>query len=109
MDEDRRERLARNEAAFRTVHEAIENGRTPRDPDARIAFLCECGAIGCNMLIELTVREYEDVRLHPRRFFVLPGHEVPDVEQVVGRNDGHLVVEKFPEEAGVAETTHRRR
>jgi hypothetical protein len=110
MDEDRKERLARNEAAFRTVNEAIETGRSPRDdPDARVAYLCECGAIGCNMLLELTVGEYEDVRAQSRRFFVVPGHEQPEVEDVVERHDGYLIVEKHADQAGVAESTDPRR
>jgi hypothetical protein len=40
------------------------------------------------------VSDYEDVRSDPTHFAVLPGHEIPDVEEVVGRNEGFLVVRK---------------
>ena len=42
----------------------------------------------------MTVAEYERVRADPTHFAVLPGHEIPDVEDVVGRNEGFLVVRK---------------
>jgi hypothetical protein len=106
MDEDdRRERLARNEALFRRVNEAIEAGRQDTDERSRVAFLCECGALGCNELIDLPVAEYEAVREHPRRFFLVPGHEAPEVEDVVRREDGFNVVEKHPDQAEAAESS----
>ena len=108
MDERRKERLARNEAAFRKVNEAM-GGRAELAPtDGRSAYLCECGALGCNLLLELTVEEYEAVRANPRRFFLVPGHEEPEVESVVDRQDRYFVVEKHPGEGGVAEETYTR-
>jgi hypothetical protein len=106
MDEDdRRERLARNEALFRRVNEAIEAGRQDTDDRSRVAFLCECGALGCNELIELAVGDYEAVREHPRRFFLVPGHEAPEVEDVVGHGEGFTVVEKHADQAETAEAS----
>jgi hypothetical protein len=37
---------------------------------------------------------YEQIRRHPRHFFVRPGHEKPDVETVIRRDEEFLVVEK---------------
>jgi hypothetical protein len=108
MDDERRERLARNEVAFRRVNEAIEAGHEDAEPRDRLAFLCECGAIGCNVLIELSIADYEAVREHPRRFFVLPGHEQLEVEDVVGRRDGHFIVQKHADQAEVAESSDPR-
>ena len=107
MDEARKERLARNEAAFRKVNEAIEPGRR-RGGGERIAFVCECGALGCNRLLELSVDEYEDVRSDARHFFVLPGHEEPEVEFVVDGHDRYHVVQKRDDTAGIAEETDPR-
>ena len=108
MDEARKDRIARNEVAFRKVNEAIEAGRTEDDERRRLPFLCECGAIGCNQLIDVTVAEYEDVRSNPRRFFIVPGHEEPEVESVVGGTDRFNVVEKHEEEADIPEATDPR-
>ena len=47
-----------------------------------------------NRMIELTSTEYERIRGHPRRFIVLPGHELPEIEEVVETADGYVVVEK---------------
>jgi hypothetical protein len=109
MDDERRERLARNEAAFRRVNEAIEAGHEHPEPRDRLAFLCECGAIGCNVLIELSIADYEAVRGHSRRFLVVPGHEQLEVEDVVDRRDRHFVVEKHADQAEVAEASDPRR
>jgi hypothetical protein len=34
------------------------------------------------------------VRRNPRRFLIIAGHEVPDIESVVDRGDGFFVIEK---------------
>src|SRR5947209_7069455 len=89
------DRLGANEAVFREINEGIERGQWPGEEDAPISFRCECARLGCNDLLELSVREYERVRASPRRFIVLPGHERLDVEIVIERRPGYLVVEKI--------------
>jgi hypothetical protein len=89
------ERLSANESVFREINEGIERGQWPGEEDSPISFRCECARLGCNELIELSLREYEHVRSNPRRFIVLPGHERLDVEIVVERHHGYLVVEKL--------------
>jgi hypothetical protein len=101
MDE-RGERIARNEVAYRDVNEAIETGRTRAGRQSG-AFVCECGQLGCNQLVELTLEDYEAVRAHPRRFFMLEGHDIPDVEDVIEHHDGWIVAEKHPAQATIAE------
>ena len=88
------QRIAANESAFRDINEAIERGQWPGESGAPVAFRCECARFGCNQMIELSVTEYQAVRRHPRRFFVTPGHELPEVETVVDRRPGYVVVEK---------------
>ena len=66
------EYVALNESTFRQVNEGIEEGR--RERDGLVPFVCECGEIGCNAVIELTLREYEEVRAGSRCFLVSPGH-----------------------------------
>jgi len=96
-------RAGANEAAIRDVNEGIERGQWPGDEDTPVGFRCECARLGCNRLVELTVYEYEEIRSHPRRFVILPGHEVPDVETVVAARPGYLIVEKRDQAGAVAE------
>lgn len=96
-------RQGQNESRFRKVNESIDAGRGLRDAEAQLAFICECGRLGCSDVIALPVGEYERVRSSPRRFIVRPDHVDPAVEHVVDRGAGHVVVEKEGEAAHVAE------
>jgi hypothetical protein len=101
-DEQTRRRVASNQALVRVVNEAMRVDR----PDEAIAFRCECGQIGCNQLIELTRAEYKDVRAHPRRFAIVPGHEVVEIETIVERHERYAVVEAHdPGAVAIAERT----
>ena len=107
MDTLDKQRVALNEATFRKVNEGMEVGQ---DPGGLLTFICECGRLGCNRLLELTRAEYEAVRANPRRFAVLSGHEMEEVEKVVERHDRYLVVEKAGDpEAEIVEHTDPRR
>jgi hypothetical protein len=86
----RAERVGKNEAVFREVNERIND--LTRENTAE--YLCECGNATCTETIHMTVAEYERVRADPTHFAVLPGHEIPEVEDVVGRNERFLVVRK---------------
>jgi hypothetical protein len=108
MDDEVEQRLAANEARFREVNEAISRGQWPGEEGAMIGFRCECAALGCNRLIELTPPEYERIRAHPRRFVVLPGHERTDVESVIETRTGYLIVEKTDEAGERAEESDPR-
>jgi hypothetical protein len=95
MQNDVQERLGANEAVFREINEGIERGQWPGEEESPVSFRCECARLGCNELVELSIREYEGIRSNPRRFMVLPGHERLDVEIVVERRPGYFVVEKL--------------
>ncbi len=94
MDERIQRRIAANESAFREVNEAIERGLWQGEADSLVAFRCECASLDCDRLVELTPNEYEHVRSDPRRFFLLRGHELPEVEVVVETHERYVVVEK---------------
>jgi len=106
MDSPSKQRLAMNEATFRKVNEGMEVGQ---DPAGLLIFICECGRLHCNKLLELTRNEYEGIRANPRRFAVLAGHQIEDVEEVVVRHDRYLVVEKAGDVAEIVEHTDPRR
>jgi hypothetical protein len=96
-------RMGGNEALFREVNEAIERGSWPGEADDLVRFRCECGRIECNETVQLTLREYERIRAHPRRFFAVPGHEQPEIEDVVERWEGYVLVDKRDEAGELAE------
>jgi hypothetical protein len=86
-----KQRITQTEINGRRVNEAIEQG----EEGVRTAvFVCECGHLGCNSTVELGIAEYEEVRTDFNRFLVLPGHEMPEVDQVIERHPQHLVVAK---------------
>jgi hypothetical protein len=91
---DKHRKVARAAAAEvngRQVNEAIERGT--REAGAAV-FVCECGKLGCNETVEMTIAAYEAVRSGFERFLVIPGHELTDIEDVVERHDDYLVVAK---------------
>ena len=103
MEGKRQQRAGANEATIRDVNEGIERRQWPGEEDTPVGFRCECAQLGCNQLIELSVREYEDIRAHPRRFVVVPGHEAPDVERVIEAGPRYVIVEKLDQAGEVAE------
>ncbi|HSC02218.1 MAG TPA: hypothetical protein VLC49_02835, partial [Solirubrobacteraceae bacterium] len=60
MEGKKQRRAAANEATIRDVNEGIERGQWPGEEDTPVGFRCECARLGCNQLVELTVREYEE-------------------------------------------------
>ena len=104
---NRSERLARNEAMFRSVNERVEEVVQP-GPTEAIDFLCECGDAECVEKITLTREEYESIRTDGAQFAIVAGHEIPAIENVVRRADRFLVVRKHPEEAVIARETDPR-
>ena len=100
------QRAARNEALFREVNENIARleeryGSTITES----VFICECADEGCTDQLAVDHDTYRRVREHPRLFFVLPGHQDPELERVVETHDDYLVVEKTGEAGEVAERT----
>jgi hypothetical protein len=88
-------RVARNELIFRAVNERI--GKLG-DADSPVEIVCECENAECFERIELPREEIATIENDHRHFFIVPGHEAPDVERVVERREHYFVVEK-PEEA----------
>lgn len=109
MDQ-RHERIGLNEAVFREVNERIrEIGAATPATDEQLDLVCECGLADCAERIRMSVAEYERLRGDSRRFAVVPGHEIPDIERVVERAEGYDVVEKVVGEAAkLAEETDPR-
>lgn len=98
-------RAALIESNGRRVNEAIERGHRGSE---RASFVCECGRLGCTTTVEMSLEAYEQVRSGSDRFLIVPSHELPDVEHVIERHDGYVVVAKEGAGADVAADTDPR-
>ena len=104
MVTQRKERIAQNENAFRALNESLENSVHRRRSDEDLAgFVCECGNDDCEEIVRLQLAAYEEIRDDSRLFFVVPGHEMEDAEDVVRRGDGYFVVRKHVDVAQITE------
>ena len=101
------ERAARNEALFREVNEEVARLEHRLEGDAPL-FVCECADETCVERVSVPLDAYEELRSHPRRFVLKPGHEQEQVERVVETNDGYILVEKTAAAGVVAERTDPR-
>ena len=88
------ERIARTEAVFREVNEAI--ARTAQNLDSDEAqFVCECADPTCTERLSVELGAYEQVREHSTHFLLAPGHELSArVERVIHRTGEYQVVRK---------------
>jgi len=98
------ERLAQNEVLFRNVNERIiELGDEWNEENEEHDLICECANTNCMAVMRLTPAEYQRLRQDAHRFGVLPGHEIPEIEDVVESNDRYLIVEKHVDTDEVVE------
>jgi hypothetical protein len=99
MDEslrEREQRAARNQLLFREVNERIASlaERALLPEIAPIEVTCECVDMSCTRTVQISLHEFAEVDRATNRFLVVPGHELPDVEDVVERRDRFLIVAK---------------
>ncbi|NUR75465.1 MAG: hypothetical protein HOQ28_04155 [Thermoleophilia bacterium] len=100
--------IARTEAAFREVNEAIAKTAARFDAE-ETDFICECADPGCADRMTVELEDYEEVRSEPTRFLLAPGHHEPAVEQIVAREDDFEIVDKVaPDAATVARALNPR-
>ncbi len=94
-DQVRRERLLKNEQAFRDYN----NRRVSFEQDAEttdelVPFVCECGDSECIEGMQMKLDDYMSAHSGPDRFAVKPGHFFPEAERVVDEHDRFWLVEK---------------
>ena len=96
----RARRIGQNEALYRSVNEKIEalSAAFGAITDT-MSVVCECGNASCAEQIEVSIADYERIRSEATLFIIRPGHEIPDVEEVVERNDAFHVVRKVEGDA----------
>jgi hypothetical protein len=109
--DERAKRIGLNETAFRSANERIETlAQGFSLVSDRTEFLCECGFASCLERISLTLPEYEHVRSSPTWFFIVHGHQIPEVERLVEEHATYAIVEKLPGgPAGIAIREDERR
>lgn len=89
---ERARRVGENEALFRSVNEEVRSLNETFLVRDTLRIVCECGEQSCIEQIEIEPAAYEALRADPTLFAVKPGHEATDVETVVARHEGYLVV-----------------
>lgn len=99
-------RVAENEANFREINESLR--RMTGGMAGPVAFYCECANEDCELPIPMSPDEYEEVRRDPRQFVVLPGHVLPEIEEVVAERESYAIVRKLGEAGDVAEARDER-
>lgn len=98
--DDRARKIGENEAIYRAVNERIESLSAAFGAITHsMNVICECGDAGCAQQIDVEIADYERIRSESTLFIIVPGHEIPDVEDVVERKDGYHVVRKVEGEA----------
>jgi formate-nitrite transporter family protein len=89
-----RARLAENQAYFREVNERIGGQARLLEGDEHLyRFLCECSNASCHVSVSVSLAEYREVRAHPGRYLLIPGHERLEVERIVLRTERFAVSE----------------
>ena len=102
--EHRKERLAKNEVAFREVNEGIRAAVRGILGDQDFwEFVCECANRDCVESVQLSLDEYRTARSQPTWFVIRPGHVFGELEKVVHEDDRHAIVEKQGIAAEIAE------
>ena len=92
---EREARAARNQAMFRAVNEKmVELNDVLSNMSGEYAISCECADTTCIRTVSIAPEAYLAVRANPRQFVVLPGHVLPELEQIVAQNGCYVVVEK---------------
>jgi hypothetical protein len=102
MSEAAAQRIAENEVVLREVNERIaektadleQRGLTGDDETSE--YLCACGRPDCEESLNLTLQQLEEAHAREDQFVVAPGHNFPEIEEVVAAHDGYCVVRKKP-------------
>ena len=104
---ERKRRIGENEAIFRSVNEQVRGlTATLSTKPETLRIVCECGVRSCAEQFTIDADAYAEVRAESTLFLVKPGHDLPETETVVARNDVYWTVQKDPGiPAGIARAT----
>ena len=94
--------IAENEVILREVNERIAEKtmdlgvRGLAGEDETSEYLCACGQSDCEESLNLTLAQLEEAHSRPDQFVVAPGHNLPDIEEVVAEHEQYSIVRKRP-------------
>ncbi len=109
MNDRQKEQLARNEDLFRSVNEEIERAAENQGTDSHeYEFFCECSDRGRTEKVVVTLAEYSRARANPKRFIVVKGHVVQEIEHVVDAAEDHVLIEKDGRAGAIATELDKR-
>lgn len=92
---ERERRIGVNEAVFREANERIQElNQTFASLTDRLVLVCECGDGACAEQITMATAAYEELRSDATQFVIVPGHEVPDVEELIATYEEYAIVRK---------------
>ena len=91
---ERELRVAQNQRLFRSVDDRILElgGKLDGSALQELDFACECADNTCVEKIRLRALDFGEI--DENQFVVLPGHELLNVEDVIGKHDDYLIVAK---------------
>jgi hypothetical protein len=94
---ERKRRIGENEAIFRGVNEQVSavNATLSTITDT-MRIVCECGLQSCIDQFPIQPPEYGRIREDATLFIIKPGHDLPETERVVAKNDHYWIVQKDP-------------
>jgi hypothetical protein len=77
---------------FVRANEQIRASAEKYNFEHQVPFLCECSEVTCTGSVRLSLTTYREARTSIDRFLLLPGHDDPQVERIVARGDGYVLV-----------------
>jgi hypothetical protein len=88
MTMPRKQRIVQTEEFYRQINDLIaRNGRR----DGQV-YMCECANPYCNVTMDVTDEDITTLHSVPGYYLILPGHEIPEVEQVVQQTATYTIV-----------------
>ena len=86
----REERILETEEFYRGVNQVIARTTPHNSP----SFLCECANPFCNVSFETSAEDLLTPHSTPGHYAIPPGHETPDLEEVVQPRNGYAIARK---------------
>jgi hypothetical protein len=94
---ERKRRIAENEAIFRSVNQQVNRVTGSLSTLTELMqVVCECGTRSCTERIAISPDEYVRIREDAITFIVKPGHDFPETETVVAKEPEYWLVQKDP-------------
>jgi hypothetical protein len=100
MDYQSERRLVENEVIVKKLNERLKKTvktllETTDSDEVELLFNCECSDLQCDARIKIGLKTYENIHKRKDYFTLTRGHEIPEIEDVVERNEDYIIVQKL--------------